>query len=341
MCLYSKIVENKKFTETKKNGGVIPAVNDRRTLYVPTGCGKCMECRKQYSREWQARLHEDIKTNKNGVFITLTLSTEALRELNAKVEYDRMMMSSAEREKNIWQHEWDGYKRDNEIITKAVRLFNERWRKKTGKAPRHWLVSELGHKNTEHIHMHGIIWTDDYKMIKDKWQYGYVWDGYTKNGKRINYVNGETIGYMTKYITKTDLIHKTYKAIILSSNGIGADYVNTYNAKLNRYKETGETNQTYRLESGHKIALPKYWRNKIYTDEEKEKLWIEMLDREIRYIDGQKIDVSKGVEEYYKLLEEAREKNKKLNYGSDAKNWNRVVYERERRKLIRAARIEC
>ena len=47
MCLFPKLIRNKKYCSTKKNGGVIPAVNDKRVLYVAVGCGKCMECLKK------------------------------------------------------------------------------------------------------------------------------------------------------------------------------------------------------------------------------------------------------------------------------------------------------
>jgi len=47
MCLYPKLIQNKKYTSNKKNSGIIPAIVDNRVLLVPVGCGKCMECRKQ------------------------------------------------------------------------------------------------------------------------------------------------------------------------------------------------------------------------------------------------------------------------------------------------------
>ena len=64
MCLYPKLIKNKKYTITKKNGGQVPSVTDNRVLLVPVGCGKCIECRKQRSRNWQVRLKEEIKINK-------------------------------------------------------------------------------------------------------------------------------------------------------------------------------------------------------------------------------------------------------------------------------------
>ena len=45
MCLYPKLIKNKKYTKNKKNGGIIPTVSDNRVLYVTAACGKCFECR--------------------------------------------------------------------------------------------------------------------------------------------------------------------------------------------------------------------------------------------------------------------------------------------------------
>jgi len=86
------------------------------------------------------------------------------------------------------------------------------------------------------------------------------------------------------------------------------------------------------------MNLPTYWRNKIYTDDEKEQLWLHKLDKNVRYINGIKIDISKNMDEYYKTLEQEKKRNKALGYGDDEKNWNREVYERERRKLMYANR---
>ena len=77
MCLYKKIIKNKKYTANKKNGGVIPELKDIRTLYVPTKCGKCMECTKAKTRDITIRLTEEHKHCKlPKYFITLTFSNE-------------------------------------------------------------------------------------------------------------------------------------------------------------------------------------------------------------------------------------------------------------------------
>ena len=77
MCLYPKLIKNRKYIANKKNGGVIPAVSDKRVLLVPVGCGKCMECMKKKSREWTVRLSEELRENKKALMVTLTFSTES------------------------------------------------------------------------------------------------------------------------------------------------------------------------------------------------------------------------------------------------------------------------
>ena len=69
-------------------------------------------------------------------------------------------------------------------------------------------------------------------------------------------------------------------------------------------------------------------------------MWLKKLDEEIRYVGGEKIDISKGEEEYYKTLKYYREKNKRLGYGDDQKNWSLKRYENERRNIKTITRIK-
>ena len=157
MCLYPRLILNPKYKANKKNRGIIPPMPlgpdgkpDLRVKYVPVGCGDCMECRKQKARNWRVRLLEDIKHNKNGKFITLTFSNQSIKELWTIIN---------ESTKNTT--EIKGYEMDNMIATLATRRFLERWRKKYGRSLRHWMITEIGHKGTENIHLHGIIWTNE------------------------------------------------------------------------------------------------------------------------------------------------------------------------------------
>lgn len=362
MCLYPTLIQNRKYTPNKKNGGVVdydamirPGF-DKRVLAVPIGCGQCMECRKQKAREWQVRLLEDVRHNTNGKFITLTFSNESFKKLaydaNKKItkhpigkkEYVDKYGTIRVRYKYktiTEQLELRGYETDNAIAKLAVRRFLERWRKTYKKSLRHWLVTELGHNGTENIHLHGIVWTNEpIEAIRKHWDYGYIWPRKENEKEVKNYVNERTVNYITKYVSKQDFQHKEYKAIILTSAGIGSGYMQRHDSQNNKFNED-KTKDYYVTRTGHKIKMPIYWRNKIYSEEERERLWIYKLDEKVRWIGKEKIDISINEEEYYKTLEHYRQKNARLGYGTGTKDWNRKQYEEQRRILLQQERIRA
>ena len=200
---------------------------------------------------------------------------------------------------------------------------------------KHWLITELGHKGTENIHLHGIIWTNEnVREIEKIWGYGFVYIGDKyENGRIENYVNEKTANYITKYVQKVDFDHKEYRPIILTSAGIGGKYLERRDAQSNKYNGE-ETREYYRTKTGHKIKLTTYWRNKIYNDEEREALWLQKLDKQERWVCGEKVDVSINNEEYYKLLKFYRSRNKQLGYQTNQVDWNRKKYEEDRRTLL-------
>lgn len=305
MCLFPKLIFNKKYQSNKKNKGVIPPIQDDRVLYVPVGCGNCIECKKQKARQWTVRLHEELKHSNNMIMVTLTFDEYWLYSITQYVNQQGINTKIEE----------------NEVARQAVRWFLERWRKHFGKSVKHWLVTELGHKNTERIHLHGILWTDQEQyIIESIWQYGIVHFG--------TWVNEQTINYIVKYITKTDNDHKGYKTKILSSKGIGIQYINKRNT-INKYNNSN-TIEFYKTTAGIKLSLPIYYRNKLYTEEQKEQLWLYKLDKQERYICGTRIDISKSEELYYNTLKWYQLKNKRLGYGDDTEKWNVTTYKRER-----------
>lgn len=292
MCLFTKLVRNPKYLPNKKNKGIVPKCDDERKLWLPASCGNCIECRKKKAREWKTRILHEIKEDKTGKFITLTFSEEALGELEKA----------------------KGSKGANEVAGLAIRRFLERWRKDKGKSVKHWFIVELGHTSTERIHLHGIIWTnEDKEYIKNKWMYGRIDIGYSMGERCVNYV--------MKYVTKTDTDHKDFIGKIFCSKGLGKGYLNTWDAKQNKYVPRG-TNESYRLGNGAKINLPQYYRTKIYNEEEREALWIERLDKDEIYVLGNKIErisTEEGKKELEEALKYAQHESNKRGYGKGGK----------------------
>lgn len=308
MCYFPRIMKNPKYKATKKNRGIIPPILDNRMKYVAIGCGRCIQCMKQKARNWQYRIIEDIKHNKNAKFITLTFSNESIKEIIEKFKIDA-----------------EGYALDNAIATIGVRKFLERWRKEHGKSLRHWLVTELGHKGTQNIHLHGIVWTENLEKVERIWKYGWIWKGKRVNEKLVNYVNEKTASYITKYMFKVDMEHKYYKSIVLCSKGIGEGYT------INKNKNDVEKDY-YKTSTGNNIGLNLYWRNKLYDENVREKQWVTMLDKNERWVGKTKFkaDDFEGITKELKRLQKV---NKELGFGSDEIEWERLTYENQMREL--------
>ena len=320
MCLYPTLMINPKYKPNKKNGGKPPPLTNEDIKHVPVACGKCRQCLKQQSNQWKIRLTEEVKQDNKGQFITLTFSDESISKLKSELP------------------NYSGYTLDNQIATLAVRRFLERIRKKTKKSIKHWLVTEIGHNGTENIHLHGIIWTDlTNNEIKELWKYGYIWNGYTD---KKTYISSKTVNYITKYITKTDMKHTQYKPKILCSKGIGKSYILTGRNTRNKYQNE-KTIETYKTETGHDIALPTYYRNNTYTDEEKEQLWINKINKQIRYLGKQKYYMPNEANQYYSALQYAQKQNQLMGYGTNEKNWDEKQYQetlRDQKNQIRILR---
>lgn len=330
MCINKSLKKNKKYVINKKNGGNVPPCNDKRQLYVWIPCGQCYVCKKKKAREWRMRIAEDIKVNNNAKIITLTFNTESLKKLAKRCEGAK------------------GYELDNQICKIAVKLWRERWRKKYGRSPRHWLITELGHGETEHVHMHGIIWKDERYNIENElteevektWKYGYVGKGKIDwiTGKRINYVNEKTAAYFTKYVNKIDEDHKEYKQIILTSPGIGKTFLESEKAKDNEYRGKN-TNQMYNMDNGGVLPMPEYFRKKLYTDEEREQLTSYMLDKETIYIAGIEYRKDIGDDKINMINKSLQEKNARMGYGNGKPNYERRLIENARRRKIQQNRL--
>lgn len=330
MCVRQSLIKNRKYTMTLKNGGIVPICEDQRQQYVFIPCKQCYICRRRKAREWKMRITEDIKINKDAKIVTLTFNTESLKSLSKEC-------------KGV-----EGYELDNQICKLAVKRFRERWRKKYGRSPRHWLITELGHGETEHVHMHGIIWQDSRYKLKDTllnevekiWNYGFVGKGKKdhQTGKLINYVDASTANYFTKYVNKIDQMHPEYKQIILTSAGIGKCFLESEKAKDNEYREE-KTNQMYNVDNGGILPMPEYFRKKLYTDEQREKLTGWYLNKNIIYLDGKEISLKIGGKAIFALIKELRAKNATLGYGDGSKNWERKRFENEKRKALHLKRF--
>lgn len=299
MCLYPTYIKNPKYKPNKKNKGKPPVCKDRRLLYIPTKCGCCIECRKEKQREWRVRLEEELRSN-FGYFTTLTISPEGIKEIEEKTGL-----------------KWE--ENPNEIATKGLRLFLERVRKDIGKSIKHWCVTELGEKK-DRIHLHGIFFGQkSAELIRKHWKYGFVFIG--------GYCNSRSVNYMTKYMLKVDIKHPEFKQIVLTSAGIGAGYMDRLDYLWQKQNYKNINVATYTFRNGTKMAMPKYYKNKIFTEKEREKMWINSLNRGLLWIYGEKVKADD-----WETIDNLREYWQ--NYGREVMGDNPIAWNamKERRK---------
>ena len=79
--------------------------------------------------------------------------------------------------------------------------------------------------------------------------------------------------------------------------------------------------------------MPTYYRNKLWTDEEREQLWLQKLNKQIRYVRGEKIDISttEGEREYSQALKYRQNENVALGYPKEP--WSLEKYKKSRKKF--------
>ena len=73
-------------------------------------------------------------------------------------------------------------------------------------------------------------------------------------------------------MTKKDEDNPEYTGKVLCSPGLGAGYIKRI-GKRHEWKEDN-TKEDYYTRQGTYIALPKYYKYKLFTEDQREKLWI-------------------------------------------------------------------
>lgn len=195
-------------------------------------CGKCPKCRARRTSNWSFRLQEHDKIVTNSHFITLTYATE-----HVPITPNGFMTIN---------------KRD-------CQLFMKRLRKGNSKQLKYYLCGEYGSK-TNRPHYHLILFNAEIDTIQNAWQLGSVHYGQ---------VSGASVGYTLKYINKLGKIpiHRNDDRVPefqLMSKGLGANYLTD---NMVKWHLADKLERMYiNLPDGKKAAMPRYYKNKIYTE---------------------------------------------------------------------------
>lgn len=191
---------------------------DRSKEYAPfqLPCGKCIECRLAYAREWAVRCVHEAQMHPQNAFVTLT--------------YD------------------DDHLHDPKLVYSDFQAFMKRLRKGTTDPLSYIVAGEYG-ENTKRPHWHAIIfnwWPRDAayfrsnnrgdkiyesKILTEKWQKGQA---------ELGSVTFHSAGYVARYSAKK-LVHgeevEEYKPIfkVSSRRAIGSSWLEKYHSDIFNY----------------------------------------------------------------------------------------------------------
>lgn len=212
-------------------------------------CGKCEFCLQKKRNAWTFRLMNEEKESENSIFVTLTYCDEFM-------PYGKNTPS---------------------LHVTDVQKFFKRLRKKNDKKIRYFLAGEYG-EQTNRPHYHAIIFNCDPDTVATSWSlYSRADKEYIPIGNvDIKPVNQARMHYVSKYMVnnKEDDGEDRQKPFNIMSRkpGIGYGYIK----KAKAYHRNAMSNYVI-LEGGQKMALPKYYKDKLFTGNEKFKLYEQFL----------------------------------------------------------------
>lgn len=214
------------------------------TKIIEVPCGHCIACLTNRRTDWTIRLLEEFKANnEKAIFLTLTYDDE-------HIPFNEDAIASV-------------YKVD-------IQHFIKRLRKKIDRKIRYYVVGEYGTK-TYRPHYHAIIFNIDnsyHNAIEKAWIDTTTGDrlGHT----HIGTVTIKSLSYITKYhVNKGRYPHLANPPFTLMSRkpGIGYGYVE----KFKKFHQ-GNLENAYYPEYEKKKRLPRYFKNKLYNEDERHKL---------------------------------------------------------------------
>lgn len=203
---------------------------------LPAPCGACPGCRQQRAAAWAFRLQQEQKQHDKSIFVTLTYD-----EFHVKgSEYGLLTLD----------------KRDLQTFFKRLRYYNP------SGGIRYYACGEYGGQ-TRRPHYHAIIFSAYEDDVARAWQLG---------NTHFGEVNPRTISYVTKYLCKPRIGKSDdddrQPEFALMSKGLGLNYLTD---EMRAYHEKG-SKSFVTLPGGLKQALPRYYRDKVFTEAQREEI---------------------------------------------------------------------
>lgn len=244
-------------------------------------CGRCIACILRKRADWSFRLQQEYRDSKSSYFVTLT-------------------------------YEESNLPKNRNLDKKQIQDYLKRVRSEC-KELKYYLVGEYG-SQFKRPHYHAIIFNATKSAIVRKWckpstddEIGFV---------KIDVVNDERIAYVTGYVIEKNgefdentasfkgWTEETLRPFALMSKGLGKRYLK-YATKFHKSNFTTEMTK----EDGVKQIMPRYYRDKIFTKEEKKVL--NEINQEKQKVNELDVFYENEKRKYKKIMSERQIKKRK------------------------------
>lgn len=217
--------------------------NPKTGEYIVVPCGKCVACLSNKQQEWALRLSEEIKVSSSAKFITLTYSDDKLprNDLGFPTLVKKDVQDFLGRLRSRLRY----YGLDNKI--------------------RYYVCGEYG-PQTFRPHYHMLLFNYPFnvdiklEILKD-WQNGENITISSANAARCAYITKYMLAYndsFQDYLDKTG-VEKPF-SLMSRRPGIGLSFIN----KSNKSYYRAHAQPFVSIQSGVKVRMPRYYRDKIY-----------------------------------------------------------------------------
>lgn len=222
---------------TKVAGPVV--LSEAGWRFVP--CGKCAFCLTNRRSQWMFRIHYEMKNqNVPGYFMTLTYDEKHVRRVGG-------MLS---------------------LRFRDIQLYLKRLRKAKFYA-KYICVGEYG-SNTNRPHYHMLLWTDaPIKFLEQNWKSSK--DNSVLGAIHFGRLTMQSAMYTLKYIIQPKQVldpiesveHQIEPTRAQFSKGLGIGFLSA--AQYDHLTSDFDNPIMFSYIDGRKVAIPRYYRNKIYT----------------------------------------------------------------------------
>lgn len=295
--------------------------NTEHGIFIEVPCGKCPECLKRRASGWSFRLRKEEEKHISARFITLTYDAE-----HVPISDNGFMTLDV---------------KDVQDFFKRLRRLHE-IRDKNHPKIRYYVAGEYGGENMR-PHYHIIMFNAIDTLVESAWHFP------ARMGKKISQVRldksakvpsfagyidygtvtGASIGYTLKYMCKPPKVpvHQRDDRVpefSLMSKGLGNNYITP--AMVKWHKKDLENRMYIVIEDGKKISMPRYFKDKIYSDRERLQIkWHAIVkNQEIAEKKEQEYIAKYGQDEYIRMRVESHINSFKKMYNDAEKNRNKI-----------------